>query len=138
MGEKSGETAEHGSQINILLCQIVTHYSRNMWSSVVLLKWDVVGLSLDERNDIWLNNFIPIANTGQISGDNNQWCSAMCCYASPHNSTAPTKRLTLNDAGVCISFSYTAVNTRTAITAVLVKSGFICRQDVGPILYFES
>jgi hypothetical protein len=34
-----------------------------------------------------------------------------------HN-TATTKRLTLNDTGVCISFSYTAVNTRTAITAV--------------------
>jgi hypothetical protein len=32
-----------------------------MWSSVVLLKCDVVGLSLDERNDITLNNFIPIA-----------------------------------------------------------------------------
>jgi hypothetical protein len=46
-----------------------------MWSSVVLLKCDVVGLSLDERNDIMLNNFIPIAHTGQISGDNNQWCS---------------------------------------------------------------
>jgi hypothetical protein len=28
------------------------------------------------------------------------------------------ERLTLNDAGVCISFSYTAVNTRTAITVV--------------------
>jgi hypothetical protein len=27
------------------------HYSRNMWLSVVLLKCDVVGLSLDERND---------------------------------------------------------------------------------------
>jgi hypothetical protein len=52
-----------------------------MWSSVVLLKCDVVGLSLDERNDIRLNNFIPIAYTGQISGDNNQWCSTMCCYA---------------------------------------------------------
>jgi hypothetical protein len=36
----------------------------------------------------------------------------------PHHNIAPTKRLTLNDAGVCISFSYTAVNTRTAITAV--------------------
>jgi hypothetical protein len=43
-----------------------------MWSSVVLLKCDVVDLSLDERNDIRLNNFIPIAYTGQISGDNNQ------------------------------------------------------------------
>jgi hypothetical protein len=84
-----------------------------MWSSVVLLKCDVVGLSLDERNDIRLNNFIPIEYTGQISGDNNKWCSAMCCY-----NTATTKGLTLNDAGVCISFSYTAVNTRTAITAV--------------------
>jgi hypothetical protein len=40
----------------------------------------------------------------------------MCYYASPHHNTATTKRLTLNDAGVCISFSYTAVNTRTAIT----------------------
>jgi hypothetical protein len=49
MGEKLGETAGHGSQINILLCQIVTHYSRNMWSSVVLLKWDVVGLSVYRR-----------------------------------------------------------------------------------------
>jgi transposase len=38
---------------------------------------------LDERNNIRLNNFIPIAHTGQISGDNNQWCSAMCCYAFP-------------------------------------------------------
>jgi hypothetical protein len=89
-----------------------------MWSSVVLLKCDVVGLSLDDRNDIRLNNFIPLAYTGQISGDNNQWCSAMGYYASPHYNTAPTKRLTLNDAIVCISFSYTAVNTRTAITAV--------------------
>jgi hypothetical protein len=35
-----------------------------MWSSVVLLKYDVVGLSLDERNDIRLNNIIPIAYTG--------------------------------------------------------------------------
>jgi hypothetical protein len=42
----------------------------------------------------------------------------MCCFASPHLNTAPTTRLTLNDAGVCISFSYTAVNTRTAITVV--------------------
>ena len=65
------------------------------------------------------HHLIPIAYTGQISGDNNQWCSAMCCYASPHHNTATTKRLTLNDAGVCISFSYTAVNTRTVITAVL-------------------
>jgi hypothetical protein len=56
---------------------------------------DVVGLSLDERNDIRLINFIPIAYTGQIPGDNNQWCSVMCCYASPHHNTAPTKRLTL-------------------------------------------
>jgi hypothetical protein len=32
-----------------------------MWSSVVLLKCDVVGLSLDERNDIRLNNFIVMA-----------------------------------------------------------------------------
>jgi hypothetical protein len=31
----------------------------------------------------------------------------------PHHNTATTKRLTLNDTGVCISFSYTAVNTRT-------------------------
>jgi hypothetical protein len=54
---------------------------------------DVVGLSLDERNDIRLNNFIPIAYTGQISGDNNQWCSAMCCYASPHHNTATTKEM---------------------------------------------
>jgi hypothetical protein len=46
-----------------LLCQIVTHESRNMWSRVVLFKCDVVGLSLDERNDIRLNNFIPIAYT---------------------------------------------------------------------------
>jgi hypothetical protein len=46
------------SFINILLCQIVTYYSRNMWSSIVLLKCDVVGLSLDERNDIRLDNFI--------------------------------------------------------------------------------
>ena len=116
MGERSGETAGH--QINILLCQIVTHYSRNMWSSVVLLKSDVLGLRLDERNDIRLNKFIPIAHTGQISGGNNQWCSAMCCYASPHHSTGTTKRLTLNNTSVCISFSYTAVNTRTAITAL--------------------
>jgi hypothetical protein len=43
----------------------------------------------------WLWYFIPIAYPGQISGDNNQWCSAMCCYASPHHNTAPTKRLTL-------------------------------------------
>jgi hypothetical protein len=50
---------------------VFTHYSRNMWSSVVLLKCDVVGLSLDEWNDIRLNNFIPIVYTGQISGDNN-------------------------------------------------------------------
>jgi hypothetical protein len=40
-----------------------------MWSSVVLLKCDVVGLSLDEQNDIRLNNFIPIAHTGQISDE---------------------------------------------------------------------
>jgi hypothetical protein len=40
-----------------------------MWSSIVLLKCEVVGLSMDERNDIRLNNFIPIAYTGQISGD---------------------------------------------------------------------
>ena len=34
-------------------------YNTNtMWSSVVLLLCDVVGLSLDERNDIALNNFI--------------------------------------------------------------------------------
>jgi hypothetical protein len=37
-----------------------------MWSRVVLLKCDVVGLSLDEQNDIRLNNFIPIAHTGPI------------------------------------------------------------------------
>jgi hypothetical protein len=55
--------------------------------------------------------------TCQFSSDNNQWCSAMCCYASPHHNTA-SKRLTLNDTSVCISFSYTAVNMRTAITAV--------------------
>jgi hypothetical protein len=36
----------------------------------------------------------------------------------PAINTAATKRLTLNDASVCISFYYTAVNTRTAITAV--------------------
>ena len=137
MGEILGETAGHGSK-STFCCVRITYYSRNMWSSVVLLKYDVVGLSLDERNDIRLNNFIPIAYTGQISGDNNQWCSAMCCFASSHHNTAPTKRLTLNDAIVCISFSYTAVNTRTAITAVYVKSGFICKQDVGPILYSES
>jgi hypothetical protein len=66
-----------------------------MWSSVVLLKCDVVGLSLDERNDIRRNNFIPIAYTGQISGDNNQWCSAMCCYASPHHNTSPQPNVDL-------------------------------------------
>jgi transposase len=54
-----------------------------MWSSVVLLKCDVVGLSLDERNDIRLNNSIPIAYTGHISGENNQWCSAMCLLPWP-------------------------------------------------------
>jgi hypothetical protein len=54
-----GERYADACAINILLCQIVTHYSCNMWSSVVLLKCDVIGLSLDERNDIRLNNFIP-------------------------------------------------------------------------------
>jgi hypothetical protein len=42
-----------------------------MWSSVVLLEFDVVGLSLDEHDDITLNNLIPIAYSGEISGDNN-------------------------------------------------------------------
>jgi hypothetical protein len=75
MGEILGETAGHGSK-STFCCVRITYYSRNMWSSVVLLKYDVVGLSLDKRNDIRLNNFIPIAQTGQNSGDNNQWCSA--------------------------------------------------------------
>jgi hypothetical protein len=44
--------------------------TRNMWSSVILLECAAVGLSLDERNNIALNNGIPIAYSGQISGDN--------------------------------------------------------------------
>jgi hypothetical protein len=42
-----------------------------MWSSVVLLEFDDVVLSLDEQDDIALNNLIPIAYSGQISGDTN-------------------------------------------------------------------
>jgi hypothetical protein len=45
--------------------------SHNMWSSVVLLEFDDVVLSLDEQDDIALNNLIPIAYSGQISGDTN-------------------------------------------------------------------
>ena len=98
------------SDSHALLAQhVVDRCPAEMWRCWPELRWTE-----------WhkLNNFIPIAHTGQISDDNNQWCSAMCCYASPHHNTVPTKRLTLNDAGICISFSYTAINTRTATTAV--------------------
>ena len=48
LGERSDETAGQGSTSY----QVVTYNTRNMWSSVVLLEFNVVGLSLDERNNI--------------------------------------------------------------------------------------
>jgi hypothetical protein len=57
MGEQSDETAGHGSTSY----QVVTYNTPNMWSSVVLLECYVVGLSLDERNNI--------APSNQIFGD---------------------------------------------------------------------
>jgi hypothetical protein len=60
-----------------------------MWSSVVLLECDVVGLSLDERNNIALNNVIPIAYSGQISRDNNYWFPARFSVLSPHTIIPP-------------------------------------------------
>jgi hypothetical protein len=42
-----------------------------MWFSVVLLECDVVALSIDEWNNIALNNCISIAFSGQNTGDNN-------------------------------------------------------------------
>jgi hypothetical protein len=45
------------------------HYSHNMWSSVVLLKCDVVGLSLDERNDIIRPNLLPRHRAARLT-----WC----------------------------------------------------------------
>ena len=53
------------------LCQVVAYNIHSMWFSVVLLEFGVVGLILDERNNITLNNFIPIAHSGQMSRDNN-------------------------------------------------------------------
>jgi hypothetical protein len=49
-----------------MLCQVVTY---NVWSSVVLLECDVVGLGLGERKNKALKNFIPIAYSGQISSE---------------------------------------------------------------------
>jgi hypothetical protein len=61
-----------------------------MWSSVVLLECDVVGLSYDERNNIELNNFIPIAYSGQISGDNITTNGVLSRSAMPpHTTTLP-------------------------------------------------
>jgi hypothetical protein len=51
--------------------QVVTYMTRSTWSSVVLLECDVVRLSVDELNNTALNNFIPIACSGQISDNNN-------------------------------------------------------------------
>jgi hypothetical protein len=51
------------------------------------------------------------------------WDDVVQPYVIPFINTATTKRLTLNDADVCISFSYTAVHTRTVITAVLGEIG---------------
>ena len=121
-----------------MLCQVVTYSTHNMWSSIVLLECDAVGLSLHERNNIALNNCIPIAYSSQMFGDNNCCCLATFCYASSHHNTASTKRSTLNNVSVCIAFSYTVVNPGSAITAVYVETGFICDQDIGPILSSES
>ena len=54
-----------------LQCQVVSYDMRNVWSSVVLLECDIVGLSLDEQNNIALNNFFLIAYSNQIFGRNN-------------------------------------------------------------------
>jgi hypothetical protein len=120
MGERSGETADHGNKSTFWannvtfqqdnarphVARVVRDYLTQQ--NVDLLPWSAVSPDLSPIKHVWdemerqLNNFIPIAHTGQISGDNNQWCSVMCCYASPHHNTAPTKRLTLNDTGDCI------------------------------------
>jgi hypothetical protein len=93
----------------LLAQQVVERCPAEMWRC-----WPELGWTEWHKAE----QFHPDSAYRQISGDKNQWCSAMCCYASPHHNTATTKRLTLNDADVYISFSYMAVNTRTAITAV--------------------
>ena len=113
---------------HILMSEKIHDETRNVWSSIVLLKGHVSSLTTDEWQCVRSNNPLQVAVCIQIAINNGQGCPAMAWDATPHHHTPTAKRTSLSNACILVALAHPAVHHNSTIWMIQTKSRFIWEQ----------
>ena len=113
---------------HILMPEEIHDETRNVWSSIVLLKGHVPSLTTDEGQHVRSNNLLQVAVRIQIAINNDQGCPAMGWDATPHHHTPAAKRTSLSNACILVALVHPAVHHNPPIWMIQTKSRFIWEQ----------
>ena len=94
---------------HILMSEKV-HETRNVWSSIVLLKGHVPSLTTDEGQHVRSNNLLQVAVCIYIVINIDQGCPAMGWDATPHHHTPTAKRMSLSTTCILLALAHPAVH----------------------------
>ena len=113
---------------HILMSEKIHDETRNVWSSIVLLKGHVPSLTTEEGQHMRSNNLLQVAVCIQIAINNDQDCLAMGWDATPHHHTPTAKRTSLSNTCILVALAHPVVHHNPTIWMIQTKSRFIWEQ----------
>ena len=100
---------------------------------VVVHEYQVLNTIMDIWHNNWLQNLINVAPGIHVTINEHEIRFSSQTDTSPHHKASTMTLSDCLDAALCKPFASTTPYTTTSIIAEYAKSGFIRKDDIGPL-----